>query len=275
VRGGFIEAFTRFVAETAEWRTANFHEGETFPDMRRLTDEKGVPFSVRADGPGVDGRLDHTAWAYFDVQPEPGRLKLIMNLERAGSRDRGPYGAVALVGRRGPMAGGTVEVFMRRLPNGGRGVVTIPDGGGFERLTAVLVNADIGITRFSATTNDWIWRHDDEGVTARVSTDFVPPRVRRRSPVRNRTGVSTNAKVKVRFSEAVEVDSSSFRLVGRGGRRLPARVTYRKRSRTATLDPRGRLRAGRRYRAELTGDVVDGGANPLPLSKRRWAFVTR
>ncbi len=56
VGGGFIEAFTRFVAETAEWRTANFHEGELFPDMRRLTDEKGVPFSVRADGPGVSGQ---------------------------------------------------------------------------------------------------------------------------------------------------------------------------------------------------------------------------
>jgi hypothetical protein len=108
-----------------------------------------------------------------------------------------------------------------------------------------------------------------------VSTDFAAPRVRRRSPASDSTGVSPNAKVRVRFSEPVEVDSSSFRLVGRNRRRLPARVTYRRRTRTATLDPRGRLRPGRRYRAELTGDVVDGGANPLPLSTRRWAFVTR
>ncbi len=71
------------------------------------------------------------------------------------------------------------------------------------------------------------------------------------------------------------MDSASFRLVAPGGRRLPARVTYNRRTRTATLDPRGNLRAGRRYRAELTGGVVDLGANPLPLSKRRWAFVTR
>ncbi len=76
-------------------------------------------------------------------------MKLIMRLGGSGDDDSGPYGTLALVGRRGPMEGGSVEVALKRLPRGGRGVVTLPSGSGYERLTAVLVNADIAITRFS------------------------------------------------------------------------------------------------------------------------------
>jgi len=277
-REGFYEAFTRFVADTAEWRSAGFSEGDAWPDMQRLprsSQPGSLPFVMRADGPGVAGRLSHTAFVLVDVEPQQGPVKLIMTLPFGSSSDPGPEGAAALVGRRGPEREGTVEVVLRRVPRGGRAIVTIPDASAYSRLTAMLVNADTEVLRFSAIVNDWIWDKDAQRVTAHVSSDFTRPRIRRRSPRANRRNVSTRANVGVTFREKmVGIDASSFRLVAPGGGRVSARVSYNERRRRATLNPRGRLRAGRRYRVELTSRVVDLGANPLAKSQRRWRFRT-
>jgi hypothetical protein len=276
---GFYEAFTRFVADTAEWRTAGFSEGETWPDMQRLpksTLPGALPFVMRADGPGIQGRLDHTAFVLVDIEPQQGPMKLILTLPSRSSGDPGPAGAAAVVGRRGPETGGTVETELRRIPRGGRAIVPLGDSSGFARLTAVLVNSDIDVLRFSSVLNDWVWGKDQQRVTAHVSSDFVPPRIRRRSPRPDRRSVSTSSNVVVTFREdMVGIDASSFRLIGPGGRRVSARVSYSDNRRRATLNPRGRLRAGRRYRVQLTSAAVDLGANPLDKSVRRWRFFTR
>ena len=277
-REGFYEAFTRFVADTAEWRTAGFSEGETWPDMQRLAKSTlpgSLPFVMRADGPGVSGRLSHTAFVLVDVEPQPGPVKLIMTLPFGSSSDPGPEGAAAFVGRRGPERGGTVDVELQRVRRGGRAIATIPDASAYTRLTGVLVNADTEVLRFSSIVNDWIWDKDVQRVTAHVSSDFTTPRIRRRSPRPNRRNVSTVANVGIKFREQmVGIDTSSFRLIGPGRSHVSARVSYNRRRRRATLNPRGRLRAGRRYRVELTSRVVDLGANPLNKSERRWRFTT-
>jgi hypothetical protein len=276
---GFFETFTRFVTDTAEWRTAGFSEGEGWPDMQRLPKDTlpgSLPFVMRADGPGIQGQLNHTAFVVVDVEPHAGPMKLIMSLPRGSSRRRGPDGSAALVGRAGPERGGSVDVQLQRVRGGGRAVVPIGDSAGFERLTAVLANADIAIRGFSPVFSDWVWVNDAQRVTAHVSTDFTAPRTRRRSPRPNARNVSRSANVVVIFREPMlDVDSSSFRLVGPGGRRVRARVSYNGRRRRATLNPRGRLRAGARYRVEFTTEATDNGANPLPRSQRRWSFITR
>ena len=275
---GFYEAFTRFVSDTAEWRTAGFSEGESWPDMQRLPKDNSPgapPFVMRADGPGIAGRLNHTAFVVIDVEPFGRPMKLIMSLPKGTSGDPGPAGSAALVGRAGPESGGTVDVQLKRVPRGGRAVVTVGDTSGYSRLSAVLVNSDTEVLRFSSVFNDWVWDKDQQRVTGHLSSDFVAPRTRRRSPPPNRRNVSRSANVVVTFREPmIDINSKTFRLLGPGRRRVRARVSYSRGARRATLNPRRRLRAGTTYRVDFTTDAVDAGANRLRKSERRWTFTT-
>jgi hypothetical protein len=261
----FFDSFTRFAADTAEWRTAGFEEGNVWPDVVRATDRSLAP-----GGQGVEGTLDHASFALVNVTPtSDAKIKLI------GSLPRGTRGAFALVGREGDEAGGAVTLEMRRLATGGQTSVELVNPGRFARLTAVLVNADMTQSGFSQFTGDWEFAKDNQAVLAHVSSDYKPPRVRKRSPGPN-AKVSPRSKVVVTFSERMQnVSSKTFDLVAPGGKHVSARVSYDAAKRRATLTPKKPLSPRRRYVVKIGSTVVDLGDNPLASSERTWKFSTR
>lgn len=128
-RGGrsFSREFVEFAAATAEWRSSSaFPDAGLYPDMRR---------SGRLGSRVRTGKLDHTAYRLYRVR---GRGTVMFR----GKVQRGTRAGIALVGRSGPQAGGTVEVKLRYLRRGGRGGVRLKGIGRFDRVTAVVVNAD-------------------------------------------------------------------------------------------------------------------------------------
>ena len=262
----FFNAFTSFAADTAEWRSSAspFEEGPTWPDIQRASRT-----SLAADGTGVSGRLDHTAFALINVTPtQDQRLKLVASLPR------GTRGAFALVGREGPPESGVPVVQMVRVPHGGQTSVELDDAGRFSRITAVLINADISQGGFSQIFGDWDFTKDGQAIAAHVSTDFKAPRVTKRSPS-PRTRVSPGSRVIVTFSEPMANSSSrTLDLMGPGGKQVSARVTYAKGKRRAILTPKRPLQARTRYVVKIGETVVDAGDNKLAGSDRSWSFRT-
>ena len=258
---GFADEFDRFAAATAEWGAQNsgFPEGSLYPNVVR---EQGV---MRVNGPLDPIELNHTAYALVNVTgTSVPRVKLSM---RAPA---GTSAAVALVGR----AGNQQVVELSELPNGGNGNVVIEDPSRFSRLTAVLVNSDSRVSGSSQITGDWTYGRDGQRFYARASTDFSPPRLIKRSPRAGARGVKRGTKVTVGFSERVlGVSTKSLRLIGPGGRRVAARVRFSAGSRSATLIPKRKLSARKRYRVEVTTAVSDRALNPLG-NTFTWSFVT-
>ena len=278
----FYDAFSTFAADTAEWRASNtaFAEGPTFPDMDRAAGSSGRPITLTPDRVGAAGHLDHTAYVLLDVRLPSD----IPQLKLAVYTPRGPRMAIALVGRTGNEVNGTSKVFLQRLPGGGPGVVTIDDPGQYDRLTAVVINADTSAVR-DKTFNDWRWRHDYQAMSARISTDFDTPFVKRRRPLRNTHRASTRARVTVSFSDRMFVlNSRTVKLVAPNGRSLKAKLALttagRKRSAATGADevvltPSKRLRPHTRYEVRLSRDLRDFGGNALRSSARTWSFVTK
>jgi hypothetical protein len=256
--GGFFNVFTDFVAHLPEWRAAadGFHDGSLWPDIQRVRTQ------LRADGPGLTGSLDHTAFALVNVEPATAsRIKLVASLP-AGTR-----GAIALVGRTGDPLTGTPTIALTRLPKGGAGTVVLNDPGAFERVTAVLVNADASESGFSNSTGDWVFKKDRQSVFARISTDFSALSLRKRT--------HTGSSIQVQFSKDVsDVTSHTVELLV-GGRRVRAHIHYDKRTHRLTIVPSGGLRKGSRYTVQLAGDIADNGGNKLPPSERHWTFTAR
>jgi hypothetical protein len=125
---GFSQDFVGFAAATAEWRST-----DVFPDPGLYRDIKRSG-ALRKD---EKGKLDHTGYRLFKVKrPNGGDLVLSAKFE-AGVRS-----GIALVGRDGPVIGGTVVSESAYLPKGGRATVTLPDAARFSRITAVAANAD-------------------------------------------------------------------------------------------------------------------------------------
>ncbi|HEX8053249.1 MAG TPA: Ig-like domain-containing protein [Thermoleophilaceae bacterium] len=263
----FFDSFTRFAADTAEWRSAAgpFEEGPTWPDVQRASKTNLAP-----GGPGVEGRLDHTTFALLNVTPTADeRIKLI------GSLPRGVRGAFALVGREGPIDSGTPVVELKRLTSGGQTSVELVNPGRFERITAVLINGDVTQNGFSQFTGDWAYSKDNQPVLAHVSSDYTPPRVRKRSPASG-AKVARSAPVVVTFSEPMQnISTKTLDLIGPGGRHVSARVSYDAAKRRARLVPKRKLDPRRRYTVKLGSTVVDLGDNPLPAKDRSWKFSTR
>jgi hypothetical protein len=91
--------------------------------------------------------------------------------------------------------------------------------------------------------------------------------------------------VAIAFSERmIELNASTVKLVGPGGRRVKARLQLTSAGRSAratagadkvVLTPRTPLRRGKRYHVVLSRDLRDLGGNPLPPSALSWSFVTR
>ncbi|MFL5781188.1 MAG: Ig-like domain-containing protein [Thermoleophilaceae bacterium] len=264
----FFSAFTRFAADTAEWRSAAgaFEEGPTWPDVRRVTKQKTLKVGAR-----VSGTLDHTAYALHDVSPHGAkRIRLV------GKLPHGVAGAFALVGRTGPQTSGAVEVHLKRLPNGGRARVTVDKPTRFSRLTAVLINAAVGQDGFKPELGDWDFsRSDAQPVSALITKDFAPPRVLDRDPKPDTREVSRLTDVSMQFSEPVRgVSTRTLKLIGPDGHKVNARVRYDGHRRRARLEPKERLRRHTGYEVKLTGGIVDGGGNGVPDSQRTWTFRT-
>jgi hypothetical protein len=257
--GGFFDVFTDFVAHLPEWRATadGFRDGNLFPDVQR------VRTSLRVDGPGLSGTLDHTSFALMNVLPTTaGRIKVF------GGLPKGDQGAVVIVGRQGDELGGTPTVKLTRLPKGGDGTAELDNASSFSRITVAIVNADASQAGFSNSLGDWVFKRDGQPVFARVSTDFSPPRLRKRSTARTR--------IKLQFSEAVgNVTSHTISLIGPGGHKVRVRVKYDSHSHRVTITPARGLHGGTRYTVHLGGEIVDGGGNLLPQSQRHFSFTAR
>jgi hypothetical protein len=269
----FYSAFTQFAADTAEWRDANtpFAEGNTFPDMQRVQDSStGDEIHVAPNVGGAGGTLDHTTFGLLDVTPTAApRLKAVIDTPR------GAQMAVALVGREGDENAGTSTSAITRLPKGGPGSVTLTDTGRFSRLTAVLINGDGRTTgRFSRTLQDWEWVADGAKVTARISTDFKPPSIRKRTPGAGRRGVSRHPSLRVNFSEPMmNVGTRTVLLVGPHRKKVRVKLKLTSGSKLV-VKPRKGLKAHTNYRVRISRDVEDLGANQLSNASRTWSFRT-
>jgi methionine-rich copper-binding protein CopC len=271
----FDDVFNAFAADTAEWRASNsaFEEGQSFPDVvRQLNGEPLQPQSVTGNRSDfISGGLDHTAYALINVDPAGEN-----DLTVGGTLPRRVAGAIALVGRTGGDTTGSQVVRLKRLPNGGAGKVTLENATSFSRVTAVIINADVdipsGADAFNRERGDWNWLADDSEISLAVN-DFTRPTVRKSTPKSNAKRVSTGAKIKVTFSEAIAgANRSTVKLIAPNGRSVSSSVVPS--GRTLKITPGRRLRAGTRYTVRISSSVTDGGGNALPSSRRNIRFTT-
>jgi hypothetical protein len=242
---GFSPEFAEFAAATAEWTSGNgFPEGRLYPDVQRAG-------QLRVNGRGGTATLDHTGYALINVSGVKGnRLKL------AGRAPEGTAAAIALVAR----SGNRVVTRVAHLPEGGLGSVTLTRPRSYQRLTAVLVNADVAQTGFNQQTGDWTWTREDQEINVVASTDFKRPKL---------ASVRTDGSVaEVRFSEPVlGVNTKTVQLVGPGGKRVAAAVIFTDGQRVAGIVPKRGLKAGTRYTIRVADGIFDTSLNPLARTK--------
>jgi hypothetical protein len=156
----FSRDFTRFAAALAEWRTGRgFRESRLFPDVPR---QGHLPLSGR----GLTRMLNHTTFQLLRVPARGGRA-VVVHLRAM----RGTSAGLALVGRRGSERGGRPVVRVAYRRGGGRLTVRMRQPGRFDRITAVLVNADGRARGFSARRLDWGYLTD--GLPFEVSGRLV------------------------------------------------------------------------------------------------------
>jgi hypothetical protein len=130
VNGGksFSRDFAAFAVETAEWNSS-----DDFPDAARY---QQVRRSGKLGRKPTEIELDSTAYRLVDVRGGGSSVKLRVDAPR------GVRSAIALIGREGPTRSGRVTVRSRYLAKGGTATVTLQGAGGFDRVTAAIVNAD-------------------------------------------------------------------------------------------------------------------------------------
>jgi Family of unknown function (DUF6055) len=145
----FNRDFARFSRDVAEWRTEKiFREGSLFPNASRQG-------SLSTDGKSLVRSLDHTTFQLLRVDARGGRA-VVVNAEAP----RGTAAGVALVGRIGTERRGKVISRLRFKRGGGRVSVRLPRPGRFDRITAVLINADTTAVGFSPRRLDWNYLTD-------------------------------------------------------------------------------------------------------------------
>ena len=145
----FSRDFARFAADLPEWRTDSvFAEGHSYPDVSR---QGSLPLGDKA----LVRALNHTTFQLLRVHARGGRAVV-------GDRS-GPAwlaAGLALVGRTGSERRGRVVGALRFKREGGRMKVRLRRPGRFDRLTAVLINADTSTDGFSARRLDWFYLTD-------------------------------------------------------------------------------------------------------------------
>ncbi|MQA76133.1 MAG: hypothetical protein GEU88_17660 [Solirubrobacterales bacterium] len=152
---GFEREFIRFVAATAEWRAGHgsFPDATAYPDVERD--------GTLRRGQRKRFELDHTGYRLLKVKSGGRSIELKVDAER------GVRAGIALVARDGDELAGSVTEKSKYLPTGGRASVTLSKPGSFERITAVVVNADGRVKGFRNT--DWVYAKDNQRFTARLT----------------------------------------------------------------------------------------------------------
>jgi Family of unknown function (DUF6055) len=152
---GFSLDFARFSRDIAEWRT-----GTVFPEARRYRDvsrQGNLPTS----GHPLVRLLNHTTAQLLRVHARGGRVVVVRAMAPAGTE-----AGLALVGRLGSERRGRVVSKLRFKANGGAMSVRLRRPGRFDRITAVLVNADARTVGYSARLFDWSYLRDAAPFTA-------------------------------------------------------------------------------------------------------------
>ncbi len=145
----FSSDFTHFAAAVAEWRTGRgFRESQLYPDLPRQG-------SLPLDGGRLTRLLNHTTFELLRVHARGGRA-VVVHL----TAPRGTASGLALVGRIGSERHGRTVSRIAYSRSGGRLTVRLRDPGRFQRITAVVVNADGRAHGFSARRLDWRYLTD-------------------------------------------------------------------------------------------------------------------
>lgn len=156
----FGHDFTRFAADVAEWRTGiGFRESYLYPDVPR----RG---SLALGAPPATRHLDHTTFTLLRVHAPRGRA-----VEVRVTAPAGVAAGLALVGRVGSERHGRTIKAVDYSRSGGTLVARLADPGRFQRVTAVVVNADATAAGYSAGRLDW--RYLTEETPFRVSGRIV------------------------------------------------------------------------------------------------------
>jgi hypothetical protein len=152
--------FTRFATAVAEWRTGKFfRESELYPDAPRQG-------SLPLNGVPLRRMLNHTTFQLLRVRPDVAGAVAVRLAAPTGTA-----AGLALVGRLGGERRGGPLVRVDYAPDGGRLAVRLPRPGRFERITAVVVNADGRARGFSAPRLDWNYLTD--GLPFEVSGEVL------------------------------------------------------------------------------------------------------
>jgi hypothetical protein len=145
----FSRDFARFARDTAEWRSGGlFREGKVYPDVPRQD-------SLPRDGRPLQLSLNHTTFRLLPVHAQNGRAVVVRAFAPPGVA-----AGLALVGRIGNESRGRVVSRLRFNRHGGAMTVRMARPRRFERITAVLVNADTRANGFSARRLDWNYLTD-------------------------------------------------------------------------------------------------------------------
>jgi hypothetical protein len=156
----FSRDFARFARDVAEWRTGSrFREGRRYPDVPRLG---GLP----RDGRPLQRSLNHATFQLLRVHPTGGRVVVARAVAPPGVA-----AGLALVGRIGGEGNGRVVSRLRFRRHGGAMAVRLGRPARFERITAVLINADTRAEGFSARRLDWNYLTDTAPFLVRVRAD--------------------------------------------------------------------------------------------------------
>lgn len=160
--------FTRFAADVAEWRTGKgFRESQLYPDMPRQG-------TLPLDGHHLTRLFNHTTFQLLRVHARGGRAVVVHAVAPEGDS-----AGIALVGRVGSEKHGHTVIRLDYRRQGGKLTARLRDPGRFDRITAVVVNADARADGFSARRLDW-----------RYLTDQVPFEISGRVVGQGLTGVS-------------------------------------------------------------------------------------
>jgi hypothetical protein len=154
--------FTRFAAAVAEWRTGQgFRESRLFPDAPRQG-------HLALGEMPLTRLLNHTTFQLLRVRPQPGRAVVVRV-----SAPRGTAAGLALVGRTGTERGGRALYRIAFSRGGGRLSVRLREPERFQRITAVVVNADGRARGFSVGSLDWNYLTD--GLPFEISGELLRP----------------------------------------------------------------------------------------------------
>ncbi|HEY0279986.1 MAG TPA: MXAN_6640 family putative metalloprotease [Solirubrobacterales bacterium] len=147
----FGHEFTRFAADTAEWRTgAGFRESYLYPDLPRQG-------AMKLDGAPLKRRLNHTTFSLIRVPAAAGSA-----VEVHVTAPEGIAAGLALIGRVGSGRDGRVVRSVDYRETGGELVARLADPGRFKRITAVVVNADTQIDGWDPIEEAWSYTGNDE-----------------------------------------------------------------------------------------------------------------